>query len=182
MQVQFALCKFLRHAGKVMVLIVVGLVGVITYSVLANAFLPWLRSGSVGRQLLCALGVVAYTVLVSWRVTTAILPNNCTAMPWPLCFGSLPGRAFAAPESGTHRVFLLCNSWHVQPSPTCSPCSPPSLRAVAAGCVPQPKPCQRTPTLNWTVVSAGAYDHLVLPGHIPDLPRLCPNWLGSLPG
>ena len=49
-----------------MVLIVVALVVVIWYSVIVNAFIPGLRSNEAGRQALCALGVVAYTLLVRW--------------------------------------------------------------------------------------------------------------------
>lgn len=62
----FVLCKCLRHAGKIMLLIVVGLVGLIWTSVLINAFVPGLKSSSVGAEALWGLGLVLYTSLVSW--------------------------------------------------------------------------------------------------------------------
>ena len=60
----FALCRCLRHVGKIMVLIVLALVGVIWYSAVATAFVPGLTSGPGALRALWGLGLLLYTALV----------------------------------------------------------------------------------------------------------------------
>ena len=60
----FRLCKWLRHIGKIMLLVLLGLAGGIYWSTVSNALLPALRSAAPLGRLFWGLALLAYTGLV----------------------------------------------------------------------------------------------------------------------
>lgn len=60
----FQFCRCLRHAGKIMLLVVVGLVGTIYYAVMASVLVPGTQAGSGGQRVASTLGMVIYSALI----------------------------------------------------------------------------------------------------------------------
>jgi palmitoyltransferase ZDHHC2/15/20 len=74
----FACCRFLKHLGKVMVLIVLALSALACYAVLSAAIVPGLQSSNITSQTLFALLLVLYIVLVSlmlWSYFATLLAD-----------------------------------------------------------------------------------------------------------
>lgn len=91
----FRLCKCLRHIGKVMLLVLLGLAGGIYWSTVSNALLPALRAAAPLGRLFWGLALLLYTGLVGPRpaacCSAARLPSPapCT-YPLPPLTGRHP--------------------------------------------------------------------------------------------
>lgn len=60
----FRFCRILRHVGKIMLLIVVGLSFMIAYSSVSAALAPGFKSPSLSIRALSVLGLLIYTAIV----------------------------------------------------------------------------------------------------------------------
>lgn len=76
----FRHCRFLRHAGKIMVLFVLALIAAIYYATLTHGIMPGLRSDNLAVVAAAAVGCVVYTCLV-----------GMTLWSYLACFLAQPG-------------------------------------------------------------------------------------------